>query len=67
MSATGSINTIGCDGLPVCGEPARRASLRASGQLNGIDYIEVGEDGTTLCVHLFGDIPADIGVANVRI
>jgi hypothetical protein len=67
MSTTGGINAIGCDALPVCGEPARRARLRASGQLNGIDYIEVGEDGVTLCVHLFGDIPQDVGVASVRV
>ncbi|HEX7111463.1 MAG TPA: putative baseplate assembly protein [Mizugakiibacter sp.] len=67
MSTSARIAPIGCDGLPVCGEPARRARLRASGQLNGIDYVEVGDDGVTLCVHLFGDIPAGIGVANVRV
>jgi hypothetical protein len=31
--------------------------------LNGIDYIE--SDGATLCVHLFGDIPADLGKSNM--
>ena len=58
---------IGCVPLPVCSVPARRERLRLSGTLNGIDYVEVGDDGVSLCVHLFGDIPAGLGVANVRI
>jgi hypothetical protein len=58
---------IGCTLPPSCSVPARRERLRLSGTLNGIDYIEAGEDGVTLCVHLFGDIPGDIGVANVRV
>lgn len=61
------IGAIGCGRPPVCGEPTRRGRLRAAGQLNGIDFVEVGDDGVTLCVHLFGEIPADIGVGNVRI
>jgi hypothetical protein len=64
VNAAGS---IGCARLPSCGVPARRDRLRQSGTLNGIDYVEVGDDGVSLCVHLFGDIPAGIGVANVRI
>ncbi|HEY8683149.1 MAG TPA: putative baseplate assembly protein, partial [Rhodanobacter sp.] len=62
-----SLGTIGCARLPACSVPARREKLRLSGTLNGIDYVEVGDDGTSLCVHLFGDIPQGIGVANVRI
>jgi hypothetical protein len=62
-----SLGTIGCASLPACSVPARREKLRLSGTLNGIDYVEVGDDGTSLCVHLFGDIPQGIGVANVRI
>jgi len=58
---------IGCTLPPSCSVPARRERLRLSTQLNGIDYVEVGDDGVTLCVHLFGAIPADIGVANVRV
>jgi hypothetical protein len=59
--------TIGCAPLPACSVPARREKLRLAGTLNGIDYVEVGDDGTSLCVHLFGEIPQGLGVANVRI
>ena len=59
--------SIGCAPLPACSVPARRERLRLSGTLNGIDYVEVGDDGVSLCVHLFGDIPPGLGVANVRI
>ncbi|CAM5631459.1 putative baseplate assembly protein [Rhodanobacter lindaniclasticus] len=58
---------IGCAPLPACSVPARRDRLRAGDMLNGIDYVEVGDDGTSLCVHLFGAIPQGLGVANVRI
>jgi hypothetical protein len=62
-----SLGRIGCAPLPVCGEPARRERLRLSTTLNGIDFVEVGDDGVSLCVHLFGDIPPGIGVVNVRV
>ena len=62
-----SLGTIGCTALPACSMPARRDKLREGGTLNGIDYVEVGDDGTSLCVHLFGAIPPGLGVANVRI
>lgn len=62
-----SPGTIGCAPLPACSVPARREKLRLSGTLNGIDYVEVGDDGVSLCVHLFGEIPQGLGVANVRI
>lgn len=58
---------IGCQWLPCCAEDVRRERVRLNGRLNGIDYVEVGDDGVTLCVHLFGDVPAGIGVANVRV
>lgn len=64
---TASLGTIGCAPLPACSVPARRDKLRRAGTLNGIDYVEVGDDGTSLCVHLFGDVPQGLGVANVRI
>ncbi|EIL97788.1 putative baseplate assembly protein [Rhodanobacter thiooxydans] len=64
---TASLGTIGCAPLPACSMPARRDKLRQTGTLNGIDYVEVGDDGTSLCVHLFGDIPQGLSVANVRI
>lgn len=58
---------IGCERLPVCAEPARRGALRSAGHLNGIDFVDVGDDGITLCVHLFGPIPPGIGPEHVRI
>ena len=58
---------IGCGLPPSCALEARRERLRLGGQLNGIDFVEVGDDGVTLCVHLFGPIPQGIEVANVRI
>lgn len=58
---------IGCHWQPSCAEDARRERVRLGGTLNGIDYVEVGDDGVTLCVHLFGEIPAGIGVAHVRV
>lgn len=69
MSAAGPRATglIGCTLQPACSVPKRREQLRLSGALNGIDYVEVGDDGVTLCVHLFGDIPNDVAVTNVRI
>ncbi|RAN77170.1 putative baseplate assembly protein [Bacillus sp. SRB_336] len=66
-SRSASPGVIGCAAQPACSVPARREKLRLSGTLNGIDYAEVGDDGVSLCVHLFGDIPQGLGVANVRI
>ncbi|HEY4146794.1 putative baseplate assembly protein [Pinirhizobacter sp.] len=56
-----------CLASPACALPLRRLKLLGGESLNGIDYVEVGEDGTSLCVHLFGAIPQGLGVANVRI
>jgi hypothetical protein len=53
--------------LPVCAVAARRERILASADWNGIDYIEVEDDQRSLCVHLFGRIPAVIGAANIRI
>ncbi|WP_426688238.1 putative baseplate assembly protein [Rhodanobacter ginsengiterrae] len=66
-SRSPSLGVIGCAASPTCSMPARREKLRLSGTLNGIDYVEVGDDGTSLCVHLFGEIPQGLGVANMRI
>ncbi len=66
-TAAASLGPIGCAPLPACSVPARRERLRRSGTLNGIDYVEVGDDGVSLCVHLFGAIPQGMGVANVRV
>ncbi|HXS04536.1 MAG TPA: putative baseplate assembly protein [Rhodanobacter sp.] len=62
-----SLGPVGCALLPACSVPARRERLRRSGTLNGIDYVEVGDDGVSLCVHLLGAIPQGLGVANVRV
>jgi predicted phage baseplate assembly protein len=64
---THDLLAIGCERVPACGEPARRARLRAAGHLNGIDYVEVGDDGVTLCLHLFGPIPPGIKPEHIRI
>ena len=45
----------------------RRALLRASRTLGGIDYVEVYPDGVTLCVHMFGTPPRDLTLRNVVI
>ncbi len=52
---------------------ARRDRLRAA-DFNGVDFVEVDEDGAgnpvvppVLCVHFFGDIPQGLTAANVRI
>jgi hypothetical protein len=68
-NATTALNLggIGCALMPACSDETRREKLRTAGTLNGIDYVEVGDDGVTLCVHLFGDIPTDIQAANVRV
>jgi hypothetical protein len=49
----------------VCLDDARRADVRAAGW-NGLDYVEVGDDLRTLCVHLLGPVP-DVGARNVVI
>jgi hypothetical protein len=67
IETTPVVAPIGCGLPPSCAVAARREGLRLGGQLNGIDFVEVGDDGVTLCVHLFGPIPEGIGVANVRV
>ncbi len=50
-----------------CFGAARRRRLFGNPHWNGIDFLEVGDDQLSLCVHFFGAIPDGIGVANVRI
>jgi hypothetical protein len=50
----------------ICQDEQRRAKARAR-PLNGIDYVEVGANQTSLCVHLFADVPAEIDKSNVRL
>ncbi len=45
----------------------RRRQLARNKNLNGIDYVEVDETQTLLCVHLFTEVPTNLTKANVRI
>ncbi|MEN3335364.1 MAG: hypothetical protein V7641_4729 [Blastocatellia bacterium] len=49
-----------------CRDERRRQTARDR-HFNGIDYVEVDETQLLLCVHLFGEVPADLNVANVRV
>ena len=49
-----------------CRDERRRAIARQR-NLNGIDYVSISADQTSLCVHLFGEVPPAIDRANVRI
>ncbi|MBC6461722.1 putative baseplate assembly protein [Actinomadura sp. HBU206391] len=44
----------------------RRADVRRA-ELNGVDGVEVADDGVTLTVTFLGKAPADIGPENIRI
>ncbi|MFJ1873388.1 putative baseplate assembly protein [Streptomyces chartreusis] len=46
--------------------PSRRAKVRAA-QLNGVDSVEVGDDGLLLTVGFLGKAPHGLGPENVRI
>lgn len=45
----------------------RRRQLARNKNLNGIDYVEVDDRQTLLCVHLFGEVPTNLTKANARI
>lgn len=49
-----------------CRDERRRQTARDR-QFNGIDYVEVSESQVLLCVHLFGEVPKHLSVANVLI
>jgi hypothetical protein len=49
-----------------CRDERRRAIARQR-NLNGIDYVGISADQRSLCVHLFGEVPEEIGTANVRL
>ncbi len=55
------------DATPLTCRDERRREEARERNLNGIDYVGVGPDQTTLCVHLFGDVPKEIDKSNVRI
>jgi hypothetical protein len=50
-----------------CRAANRRKKLFGNPDWNGIDYLEVGADQMSLCVHFFGHVPEGITPANVRI
>ena len=43
-----------------CRDDARRPQVRARPELNGLDYVEVGDDPTTLTVYFLGKAPLSI-------
>jgi len=49
-----------------CRTERRREEVRRRGG-NGLDYVEVDESQTELCVHFLGHVPDDIAVRNVRL
>ena len=49
-----------------CRDEQRRVIARQR-NFNGIDYVSIGADQTSLCVHLFGEYPSGIDTANVRL
>ena len=50
-----------------CRVANRRQQLFNNAQWNGIDFVEVADDQLSLCVHFFGQVPADVGLENIRI
>lgn len=50
-----------------CRREDRRKKLFNNANWNGIDFLEVADDQMSLCVHFFGQVPANVAAANVRI
>jgi hypothetical protein len=53
--------------LPLNCQDERRRQQARNKNLNGIDYVEVDETQTLLCVHLFAEVPTNLTKAKVRI
>lgn len=51
----------------ICNNDIRREDVRRNHQLNGLDYLEVGQDRLTLSVYFLGKAPVEIDKSNVRI
>jgi len=49
-----------------CKNEQRREEIRRR-RLNGLDYLEVGDDQRSLCVHFLGPVPENITKENLRI
>jgi hypothetical protein len=52
---------------PACRNEQRRLALFDNPCWNGMDFLEVGADQRSLCVHFFGQVPRGVGPASVRI
>ncbi|MFL6672240.1 MAG: putative baseplate assembly protein [Massilia sp.] len=50
-----------------CARELRRQALFGNAHWNGMDYLEVGPDQRSLCVHFFGAVPRGLGPRNLRI
>lgn len=44
----------------ICNDDARREAVRARPELNGLDYVEVGDDQVTLTVYFLGKAPEQL-------
>jgi hypothetical protein len=55
------------DSSEICKDDQRRYAVRHKPGLNGLDYLEVGDDRTRLTVFFLGKAPQQIDAANVRI
>ncbi|MFT4102661.1 MAG: putative baseplate assembly protein [Burkholderiaceae bacterium] len=53
--------------MMTCRVDARRRELFGNESWNGIDYVEVSDDQSTLSVHFFNAAPASLSAANIRI
>ena len=50
----------------MCQDDRRREAVRLA-ELNGLDYVEVSDDGCVLDVYLLGKLRGDISASNIRI
>ncbi len=51
----------------ICRKEERREAVRENSRLNGLDYLEVGEDRRELTVHFLGKAPVELKPDNVVI
>ncbi|AFY34128.1 putative baseplate assembly protein [Calothrix sp. PCC 7507] len=54
------------DSTLTCKDEQRRQQVRRR-HLNGLDYLEVGDNQRSLCVHFLGPVPTNITKENLRI
>lgn len=51
----------------ICQDDARREAVRARPELNGLDYVEVGDDQLTLTVYFLGKAPESIKEGSTQV